>query len=63
MCLTQLTKEEGGLSPPRAGGGGVGHSGFQVGRKTLASIVLYYCLGNLILSRDLFGYSKQSEDS
>ena len=58
MCLTQLTKEEGGLFPP--GGGSLRISS---GRKTLASIVLYYCLGNLILSRDLFGYSKQSEDS
>ena len=46
MGLTQLKKEEGDLSPP--GGGGGGHSGFQVGRKILASIVLYYCLGNLI---------------
>ena len=44
MGLTQLKKEEGDLSP----GGGGGHSGFQVGKKILASIVLYYCLGNLI---------------
>ena len=43
MGLTQLKKEEGDLSP-----GGGGHSEFQVGKKILASIVLYYCLGNLI---------------